>query len=182
MQDIRDIIKSNKRLYKDMLSEKAFNLLFSSKKLTIQQLITMNELISTTIISNIPHYTNMDAKGIRTNLFDSLSTRIISSIPVSNEYIKIIATANNIYAISNTTKQLTSCIDIMFVHEVLFVDAGIVILSNHNVIKHIGMGKDKLEWYEESMILSSNIGIHCNLPSDKLNEKTISYIVLNNMR
>ena len=68
----------------------------------------MLDIIRTTIIGKVPAYTNMNASGIRTKLFTSLSTRIISSISHNNEYIKIIAAANNIYIISNTTKQLNS--------------------------------------------------------------------------
>lgn len=48
----------------------------------------MLDIIRTTIIGKVPAYTNMNASGIRTKLFTSLSTRIISSISHNNKLSK----------------------------------------------------------------------------------------------
>lgn len=182
MQDIRNFIKDNQQLYKDILNDKAFNLLFSNNRLSASQAIRMLDIIRTTIIGKVPTYTNMNASGIRTKLFNSLSTRIISSISHNNEYIKIIAAANNIYIISNTTKQLTSKMNISIIHNAPFIDTDIVMLSENNVIKHVGLIYNNTINWSYGICITKDMYIQNDIPNNKLSKKAIAAAILNNLK
>jgi hypothetical protein len=182
MPNIKDFLIDNKQLYKDILNDNAFSLLFSDNRLSTSQTIRMIEMINTTIIGKIPAYTNMNASGIRAKLFNDLSTRIISSVPNNNEYIKIIATANNIYIISNTTKQLTSKMNISIIHNAIFIDTDIVILSENNVIKHIGLIYNNTINWSYGICITKDMYIQNDIPNNKLSKQAIATAILNNLR
>lgn len=179
MQNIIDFINDNKQYYQTALDNQSFSLLFSDEPLLPKQVDLLTRQ-STCIVLPCNSHLKGDTYYI---LSDRITTFIISSIQTNCGCIQLIAAANYIYIDSNTTHKLHGKISISIVTDAKDIDNDFVVLSEDNIVKHIGIVKDDtIDWNYTIYNVPGNVYLHCNPPSYDLNKKAISYLILDKMR
>ena len=181
MQEAREFIEENKQLYKKMLSNQAFDLLFSNKKLSTAQVRLLAKHVAEDVTDNIPKIADTSTINHCTSLFNGIFTRFISAITGDNGYIKIAATANNVYVESNTTSKLIGKTNISIIRQMLFYNMDVVVLSEKNIVTHIGVVKDNMIQWGKNVFISKGIYVKCTEPSEEITNAVISKVILSNL-
>lgn len=189
MKDLLEFIQNNKPIYKSILDESSFNLLFYDKQLTSSKLSDLQDCIryQTLTSTNVDKYSETLCK----KLSECIST-LINSININDRsYIRITAAGNNIYTKSNTTTELTDNLDISTINDAIIkkafipdktLNADFIVLFNNYIVKHIGILADnKINWNYRVKV-TKDVYIRFPIPSDSINKKVLSNLILNNIR
>ena len=188
MKEVRQFTKDNKSIYRDILDEYTFSLLFSNK-LPPDKIPDLQDHIYERIMTSycINKYTEKLCK----KLSECIST-LINSININDRsYIRITAASNNIYTKSNTTTKLTDNLDISTINDAIIkkafipdktLNADFIVLFNNYIVKHIGILTDnKINWNYRVKV-TKDVYIRFPIPSDSINKKVLSNLILNNIR
>jgi hypothetical protein len=72
--------------------------------------------------------------------------------------------------------------NISIIHNAIFIDTDIVILSENNVIKHIGLIYNNTINWSYGICITKDMYIQNDIPNNKLSEQAIATAILNNLR
>lgn len=92
-------------------------------------------------------------------------------------------TLNNghIYIESNTTSKLIGKMNISIIRQMLFYNMDVVVLSEKNIVTHIGVVKDNMIQWGKNVFISKGIYVKCTEPSEEITNAVISKVILSNL-